>query len=152
MRQKSHKMNNELKMWVLGHKVSLQKLSGNYDMVIGESQPEVPGPPQHHHQKYHESFHILEGEMDFIINGELKKISKGQSVDIPPQTLHTFKNSGSQVCRWVNIHSPKGFSDFFKKYGVPESEQNAMNKSVSPDIISEVIKKASDYDMNIHLK
>lgn len=145
-------MNNKLNIWVLGHKVSLQNLSANYDMVIGESQPKVPGPPQHHHEKYHESFYILEGEMDFTINGELRKVRKGESLDIPPKTLHTFKNSGPQVCRWINIHSPRGFSNFFKKYGIQESEPNAMKRSVSQDVISEVLKTASDFDMKIQMK
>lgn len=49
-------MNNNLEMWVLGHKVSPQNLSANYDLAIGESQPEVPGPPPHYHENFHESF------------------------------------------------------------------------------------------------
>jgi|SRR6056297_282602 len=145
-------MDKSLKMWVLGHKISPQNLSANYDLAIGESQPEVPGPPPHHHEKFHESFYIMEGEMDFMINGELKKIRKGESVDIPPQTLHTFKNSGSKVCKWVNIHSPKGFSDFFNKYGIPVDEDCAAEKSVSPEIIQKVLQTASDYDMKIQLR
>ncbi|WP_324719990.1 cupin domain-containing protein [Salinimicrobium sp. HB62] len=140
-------MDNLNKVWVLGHRVSPQKLSANYDLAIGESQPNVPGPPPHCHAKYHEAFHILEGEMDFIINGSRKTIKKGESVDLPPNTVHTFKNSGDKVCKWVNIHSPKGFSEFFEKYGVPESESNAAEKSVSPEIIQQVLKTASDYDM-----
>ncbi|HKJ48534.1 MAG TPA: cupin domain-containing protein [Christiangramia sp.] len=142
-------MNKELNIWVLGHKVSPQNLSANYDMAIGESLPDVPGPPPHHHEKYHESFYIMEGEMDFVINGEPKKIKKGESVDIPPGTLHTFKNSGTSNCKWVNIHSPKGFSEFFTEYGIPENENDAMQKSVSPEIIQEVLKTAPDYDMKI---
>lgn len=142
-------MNKELNIWVLGHKIFPQNLSANYDMAIGESQPDIPGPPPHHHEKYHESFFIMEGEMDFIINGEQKKISQGETVDIPPGTLHTFKNSGNKICKWVNIHSPKGFSEFFKEYGVPENEPDAMKKSVSPEIIQQVLKTAQNYDMKI---
>ena len=144
-------MNNNLKMWVLGHKVSPQNLSANYDMAIGESKPNIPGPPPHHHEKYHESFYIMEGEMDFIINGELIKIKKGESVDIPPKTLHTFKNSGEKTCKWVNIHSPKGFAEFFNNYGISENEVDAAKKSVSPEIIQQVVKSAAEYDMKIHM-
>ena len=144
-------MNNNLNIWVLGHKVSPQKLSANYDLAIGESQTGVPGPPPHHHDNYHESFYIVEGEMDFVINGAPKKVSKGESIDIPPGTLHTFQNSGKELCKWVNIHSPKGFSDFFSKYGVPDSEPEAMKKSVAPEIIQDVLKTAPDYDMKIQL-
>lgn len=144
-------MNNNLNIWVLGHMVAPHKLSANYDLAIGESQPDVPGPPLHHHKKYHESFYIIDGEMDFIINGEKKKIKVGETVDIPPGTLHTFKNSGTKVCKWVNIHSPKGFSDFFITHGVPVNEPNAKERSVSPEIIQKVLKTASNYDMEIQL-
>ncbi|TRO64235.1 cupin domain-containing protein [Christiangramia sabulilitoris] len=144
-------MNNVLKMWVLGHKVAPQKISADYDLAIGESQTDVPGPPPHLHEKYHESFYIIEGEMDFIINGKSKKIRTGETVDIPPGTLHTFKNSGSKVCKWVNIHSPKGFSEFFEKYGIAENETEAMTKSVSPEILRQVLETAADYDMKIQM-
>ena len=142
-------MNKELKMWVLGHKVSPQKLSANYDMAIGESQPGIPGPPPHRHKGYHESFYIIGGEMDFTINGEFKKFKRGETVEIPPHTLHTFTNSGNKVCKWLNIHSPKGFSEFFKQYGIPEKDPDAMKRSIAPEIIQEVLIKASEYDMNI---
>ena len=144
-------MDKELKIWILGHKISPQKLTANYDLAIGESRPDIPGPPPHHHEKYHETFYILDGEMDFIINGEHHKIRQGESVDIPPHTLHTFKNTGEKICKWVNIHSPKGFSEFFEQYGVPENEPDAARKSVSPKIIQQVLKTAPDYDMKIQM-
>lgn len=145
-------MHKELKFWVLGHKVSAKKLSANYDMAIGESLPDVPGPPPHLHEKYHETFYIIEGKMDFIINGQQITIKQGETIDIPSQTVHTFKNSSSKVCKWINIHSPKGFSKFFEKYGVPENVTNAMEKSVAPEIIQQVLDNASNYDMKIQLQ
>jgi mannose-6-phosphate isomerase-like protein (cupin superfamily) len=142
-------MNKELKIWVLGHILSPQKLSANYDLAIGESCQNVPGPPPHHHDIYHETFYIMDGEMEFIIDGVHKRIRQGESIDIPPNTVHTFRNTGEKACKWVNIHSPKGFFEFFKQYGVPENEPDAAKKSVSPEIIQEVLKTAQDYDMKI---
>ncbi len=138
-------------MWVLGYKVSGHQLKADYDLAMGESAPNVPGPPPHYHEKYHETFLIIEGEMDFIIDGNLKKVKAGESIDIPQKTLHTFKNSGDKSCKWVNIHSPAGFADFFMEYGIDESEPDAMQKSVAPEIIQQVLEKAPDYDMKIQL-
>ena len=145
-------MRKELESWVLGHKVSVQNLSGDYDLSIGESLSQVPGPPPHHHENLHESFYIVAGEMDFIINGEQRNVKAGESIDIPPKTLHTFVNSNNENCKWVNIHSPKRFGEFFHKYGIPASEENAMEKSVAPEIIQDVLKTAGDYDMIIQLE
>lgn len=137
--------------WVLGHKISPVEVSGNYDLVIGETAPNVPGPPPHFHSALNEVFMVIEGEMEFVINGELKNIKKGESVDLPPNVVHTFKNSGSTTCKWINIHSPKGFLSFFKDMGIPENEPDAMRKSVDESIINKVMQTAANYDMHIKL-
>jgi mannose-6-phosphate isomerase-like protein (cupin superfamily) len=138
-------------LWVLGHKISPIDVSGNYDMVIGETPPNVLGPPPHYHSKLKELFMIIEGEMDFVIDGIPRKLIKGDSVDLPSNVVHTFKNSGSTPCKWVNIHSPKGFLSFFEEMGIPENEAEAMKKSVDENIINRVMKEAADFDMHIKI-
>lgn len=135
--------------WVLGHKVTPHDTSGNYDLMIAETPPNVPGPPPHLHNSFEESFLIVEGEMEFFVNGEVKILKAGESIDIPPGTLHTFGNKSDVPCKWVNIHSPKGFRDFFEKMGVPAESQDAQLKSVAPEIIQEVIATAENFDMII---
>jgi len=142
-------MKNNKNMWVLGHKISPVHVSGNYDMVIGETGPKVPGPPPHFHSEMDELFLVLEGEMDFIINGEMKKIGQGESVDLPKNTIHTFTNNGDTPCKWINIHSPKGFLSFFEDMGIPESDENALQKSVDESVINKVMAEAASYDMHI---
>ncbi len=139
-------------LWVLGHKISPVEVTGNYDMVIGETAPNIPGPPPHSHTKLNEVFLVLEGEMEFTVNGELKKLGVGESIDLPPNVIHTFKNAGASTCKWVNIHSPKGFLSFFNEMGIPENESNAMQKSVDESIINKVLQQAADFDMHIKLK
>ena len=142
-------MSNNNSMWVIGHKITPHNPSGNYDMVIGETPPNVPGPPPHHHKNLKELFFVLEGEMEFMVNGKTIKVSVGDSVDLPPNTVHTFQNVGNTQCRWINIHSPKGFLSFFNEFGVDSNEDQAFEKSVDPNIIKAVIQKAEDFDMII---
>ena len=144
-------MKEKNNLWVLGHKISPIKVSGNYDMVIGETAPNVPGPPPHFHTALNEVFMVLEGEMEFLINGKLKKIRQGETVDLPPHVVHTFNNVGASTCKWVNIHSPKGFLSFFEDMGIQENESEAMKKSVDENIINKVMQTAADYDMHIKL-
>ncbi len=138
-------------LWVLGHRISPIEVSGNYDMIIGQTPPNVPGPPPHFHSGYHELFMVLEGEMDFIVNGEAKKIRPGETIDLPPNVIHTFKNGGSSICKFVNIHSPKGFLPFFKDMGIAETESEAMQKSVDQRLINKFIQQAASYDMHIRM-
>ena len=149
VRQISHKMNTENTKWVLGHKITTHDTSGDYDLMMAETPPNMQGPPPHLHNTLKESFLIIEGEMEFFVNGEIKVVKAGESVDIPPKTLHTFSNKSDNVCRWINIHSPKGFRRFFDNLGIPESEENAIDKSLAPEVIQQVISTAADYDMII---
>ncbi len=145
-------MNNNRSRWVLGQKVTLYPTSGDYDLVMCESPSGAQGPPPHIHSKYKETFLVIEGELEFVINGETKICKAGESIDVALGTLHTFNNKSDISCIWVNIHSPKGFSSFFKSYGIPENEDNAIAKSLHPEIIEKVLETASDFDMEIPLR
>ena len=135
--------------WVLGHKITTIDTTGDYDLMMAETPPHVPGPPPHLHNTYTEAFLILEGELEFMVDGETRIVRAGESVDVPPNTLHTFNNKTDDTCRWINIHSPKGFRDFFDILGIPADEDNAAHRSVSEELIQKVIQTAADYDMHI---
>lgn len=144
-------MKNNSTKWVLGHKVTPYETTGDYDLMMAETPSNVPGPPPHIHHTYKEAFLIIEGEMEFMVNGEIKICKAGESVDIPPGTLHTFNNRSDRPCKWINIHSPKGFRDFFEESGVGADVSNAQEKSVAPELIQRVVQTAHKFDMHIKL-
>lgn len=112
-------MKNYSTKWVLGHKITTYDTSGDYDLMMAETPAQAPGPPPHFHNNFKESFLIIASEMEFFINGEVKQVRAGEMVDIPPKTLHTFSNKGNSTCKWINIHSPKGFRVFLKLWEYP---------------------------------
>ena len=150
MRQQSHKI-FIMAQWVLGHRIKPQDVSGDYDLVLGETPARTPGPPPHHHNTFHEVFLVTHGEMEFIVNGKVTKVKNGESINLPPQAVHSFSNNSEHPCKWVNIHSPKGFLRFFQDLGIPDTVKNAPQESVDSKIIQRVIKTASEYDMIISL-
>ncbi|MBU3820715.1 cupin domain-containing protein [Flavobacteriaceae bacterium XHP0103] len=137
--------------WVLGHKVTLHDTSGDYDLAFGETPAGVPGPPPHLHENFTESFLITEGEMEFFVNGKVIVLKAGESINLPQNTLHTFSNKSDSACKWVNIHSPKGFRQFFETVGISEDTENSQQNSVSEAIINEVMGTAANYDMLIKI-
>lgn len=137
--------------WVLGHKVTLHDTSGDYDLAFGETPAGVPGPPPHLHENFTESFLITEGEMEFFVNGEVMVLKAGESINLPQNTLYTFSNKSESTCKWVNIHSPKGFRQFFETVGISEGIENSQQNSVSEAIINEVMGTAANYDMLIKI-
>ncbi|WP_367390598.1 cupin domain-containing protein [Lewinella sp. LCG006] len=144
-------MEKKEELWVLGHKISPIEVSGNYDMVIGETPGNVPGPPPHIHNGFTELFLVIEGEMEFMVNGVTQVVKQGESVNLPVGALHTFSNSSSSSCKWINVHSPKGFLSFFQEMGIPTTKEEAMKKSIDKSIIDKVIAEAANYDMHIQM-
>ena len=65
--------------------------------------------------------------------------------------MHTFANKSDRPCKWINIHSPKGFRTFFDQIGIPENEENAIEKSLAPEVINRVITTAPEFDMIIKI-
>ena len=151
VRQISHKMNSNNTKWVLGHKVTPHETTGDYDLMVAETPPHVQGPPPHLHKSFKESFLIIEGEMEFFINGNTMLVKAGESVDIPSNTVHTFSNKSDKLCKWVNVHSPKGFRNFFDEMCIPENEENAHEKSLASEIIDKVMATAPKFDMIIQV-
>lgn len=142
-------MNNAL--ICLGHTVTVHNPSGNYDLVEGVTPLNVPGPPPHYHSGYNELFFVVDGKMEFIVDGNAIVVSAGESIDLPPGTLHTFTNIGEGSCRWLNVHSPKGFVSFFEQFGVDAEAENAFLKSVDSQVIKQVLEQAAGFDMHIKL-
>ena len=136
-------------LWVVGHKIEPIHTSGEYDAFIGETPTGVPGPPPHYHSKYAELFIVLKGKMEFMVDGKKLLLQHGESIDLPPGSIHTFSNVGSEPVRWLNIHSPKGFSSFFQRFGVAGNEENAFQSSVSESMIGQLISEAASFDMHI---
>lgn len=145
-------MENSGTRWVLGHQVRPVSVSGDYDMILGTTPGKVQGPPPHYHSNYNELFLVTEGQLEFVVDGELRIVGPGETVDLPPGTMHTFTNNSDQPCSWVNVHSPKGFMEFFDEVGVAATEEQARERSLAPELIQKVIATAASFDMHIQME
>ncbi len=64
-------MNSNSTKWVLGHKVTAHKTTGDYDLMVAETPSMIKGPPPHLHDSFKELFIIIEGEMEFMVHGRV---------------------------------------------------------------------------------
>ncbi len=91
------------------------------DMLI----PPGGGPGPHAHADFHESFFIVDGEIE--VKSELGNYvaSKGAYVIIPKGGLvHSFKNTTGKVAHLLCTVVPAGLEEFFEEIGQPvEFEQ-----------------------------
>lgn len=79
--------------------------------------PPGGGPPPHRHD-FEETFSVLEGELEATFRGAKQLVRSGETIHIPANAPHQFRNESSQPARMLCICSPSGQEEFFKEIGV----------------------------------
>lgn len=77
--------------------------------------PRAHGTPEHIHPHATESYRVLEGKLEYEINGKWHTLSAGESAAVPPGVPHTFRNPTDRVTRVHNSHAPAlNIGDYFE--------------------------------------
>lgn len=84
------------------------------DMLI----PPGGGPGPHRHD-FEEMFSILQGEVEFTFRGQSRTVSAGQTVNIPANAPHFFRNASQGDVRMLCMCAPAGQEEFFAAVGDP---------------------------------
>ena len=92
--------------------------------------PHSPSPFPHIHHAHEEGFYVLEGELEFKVNGETIHAGTGSFVMVPIGVPHTFSNPGDKPARFLNTFTPSQYIHYFEemselvsKSGPPTPEQ-----------------------------
>jgi quercetin dioxygenase-like cupin family protein len=124
--------------------------------VIDMHVPPGGGPPAHRHD-FEETFILLEGEVRVTFRGQTSTLRAGDTVNVPSNAPHHFRNESSNAARMICICSPAGTDEFFQEIGVPvatrttpapalEGEQMAdflrKVKAVAPKYRTEILQRA----------
>jgi mannose-6-phosphate isomerase-like protein (cupin superfamily) len=102
------------------------------DMLV----PPGGGPPPHRHD-FEETFTILEGEIELTFRGAKLVARAAETVNIPANAPHFFRNSSERPARLLCICSPPGLEEFFMEVGDPVTSRTA-----PPPKLSETEKAA----------
>lgn len=54
--------------------------------------PNSPWPPAHHHPAQEERFLVREGQLEFRLDGETRRVAAGQEVTVPAGVVHQARN------------------------------------------------------------
>ncbi|TCL74617.1 cupin domain-containing protein [Rhizobium sp. BK251] len=78
------------------------------------------GPPLNRHPDDDESFYVLEGTFEFILEGSARLVSTGSFVKVPRGAVHAFTNVSDAPARMLIINVPGKVHDtFFSEAGRP---------------------------------
>jgi quercetin dioxygenase-like cupin family protein len=102
-----------------GDRVATIKL-GRDELALIEFEmvPGYEGPTPHAHDDHIDSFYVLDGEPEFLMDGERMRLGPGSYVAAPIGVVHAFSNPGSRPARLLNVHAPStGFHERLRQRG-----------------------------------
>jgi quercetin dioxygenase-like cupin family protein len=67
------------------------------------------GRAPHTHDDQTDSFYVLEGELDFHVDGEWFRGGPGRLVAAAPGVVYAFAKNDAGTARFLNIRAPGGF-------------------------------------------
>lgn len=103
---------------VLGDQVDMlvtQEMTGGASATLVETSPPGGGPPPHKHRNEDETFYVIEGEYEFLVDGEWIKASAGDSFYRGRGAIHTFRNCGTTCGRILIFVQPGGFQSYLEE-------------------------------------
>ncbi|MFN8352834.1 MAG: cupin domain-containing protein [Spirosomataceae bacterium] len=110
-------------------KAQKNQTNGLWSCLEYQGPPQFQGPPPHYHQQMEEMFYVLEGNLTFVLDGQIHVAQAGSFVSIPPLHVHTFSNPNNAPARFLLWFSPGGFEGYFqemaeliKKEGFPPKD------------------------------
>jgi uncharacterized cupin superfamily protein len=72
--------------------------------------------PPHTHTREDECAFVLEGELTFDVGGRIVAAPAGSFVLKPEGVYHAFCNTGTEVARVLEFHTPGEFENYYDEY------------------------------------
>jgi mannose-6-phosphate isomerase-like protein (cupin superfamily) len=84
------------------------------------------GAAAHHHRAHVDSFLVLEGALEVMVDGDTKTLGAGEIAVVPPRTVHAFRNASEAPVRFLNFHTPgMRFDEYVRKMDAGEKPDPA---------------------------
>ena len=97
------------------HKVTVEHFGGAFTSIEGRIPPGDMIPP-HTHTREDECALVLEGELTFDVGGKIVVAPAGSFVLKPRGVYHAFCNTGTEIARVLEFHTPGEFEDYYDEY------------------------------------
>jgi quercetin dioxygenase-like cupin family protein len=121
---------------------------GAYGMIEAIVPPGV-GAPMHIHHREDEGFHILDGELDFQLDGVRIAGVTGSCLHLPRGVSHGYINRAARPARVICIYAPGGCEGFFVEGGEVVDDVGLAIAAPRPPDAARVAAVASRYGLEI---
>jgi quercetin dioxygenase-like cupin family protein len=127
--------------------VSGEDTAGRYTL-IDMHVPPGGGPPPHRHD-FEEMFTVLDGEIELTFRGVTAIARAGDTVNVPANAPHVFRNAAGRPARLLCLCSPAGQEEFFRAIGVPVASRTepppALDDAGTAAFIAKAVALAPQY-------
>ena len=83
------------------------------EITIG---PSPTTPPPHIHPQQTETYTVIDGTLDVLVGHEWRSLAAGETVAVPPGTVHTFRNRSGRNVAFRSVHTPAlGFEQYIER-------------------------------------
>ncbi len=96
-------------------KIDADATDGHFSVVHHPLAPHALAAPLHRHHNEDEYSYVLEGKLGALLGDEVVVAEAGSWVFKPRGQWHTFWNAGDTPCHIIEVISPGGFEDYFRK-------------------------------------
>ena len=128
-------------------KATSEDTGGAYT-ITEETWPPQEGPPPHIHHTQEETFYILQGEMEFVTDGNTTtRATAGSLVRIPKGVMRDYRNVGPEPARVLVLFVPGGFEGFFEEVGEVVTASSAPREG--PPDVERLVATAAKYGCEI---
>lgn len=100
-------------------------------ILLFEALPKGSGAPPHKHTWSDEHFYILEGEVTFLVDDEIREGRKGDFVFVPRNTRHAFRVD-SETAAFLNGYAPAGLELTVAELAMPAPFRTIPPKNATP--------------------
>ena len=135
--------------WLMGHRHTLIPSVGDLGLIHFEWATGLPGPPRHYQQRAAEFFYVLSGRLDLCLDGEWRFLGPRESACVQPGTMVEMRNDAQQTITLLMGFCPREFERLIAKVGVPASEPNGFNLSLSEETIRRTVIECGNYGMKL---
>jgi quercetin dioxygenase-like cupin family protein len=112
--------------------VSGIETGGAYTILEYVAPPTGLGPPLHFHRTMDESFHVVEGELNFQVNDQKVVAPMGTFLHVPAGVPHAFWNSSNKPAKFIGTISPGGFENYLIELFELASKHSTVTNDLRP--------------------
>lgn len=133
--------------WYLGHFLSLlvrsEHTGGKYSLLRVTERRGLE-PPPHTHTKEDETFLVLDGEVDYTVDGKTFSAKSGDVMFLPRNIQHSFKIQ-TETAETLMLLTPGGFENYFLEMSEDAKALELPPFPEGPPDVQKIITTASKY-------